>query len=145
MPIIDKGDLLFFKRYHILPRLVINNANVYTTDISYNIRLKENYDKCSFAFCFYNSLTLTMCEYFGRFYGGGVCELVPTEFKSLPIPYTIIDSENIKKLDFMIKNNFDVEEITNFVDALVLKGILSDDEITKLHIIRSRLIGRRIK
>lgn len=145
VPIIEKGDLLFFKRYHILPRLVINNANVYTTDISYNIRLKENYEKCSFAFCFYNSLTLTMCEYYGRFYGGGVCELVPAEFKSLPIPYTTIDSENIKKLDHMIKNNFNVEEITDFVDSLVLKGILSDDEIAKLHIIRSRLIGRRIK
>lgn len=145
VPIIEKGDLLFFKRYHILPRLVINHANVYTTDISYNIRLKEKYEKSSFAFCFYNSLTLTMCEYYGRFYGGGVCELIPTEFKSLPIPYKIIDSESIKKLDYMIKNNFDVEEITNFVDNLVLKDILIDEEIEKLHIIRSRLISRRIK
>lgn len=145
VPIIEKGDLLFFKRYHILPRLVINHADVYTTDISYNIRLKEKYEKSSFAFCFYNSLTLTMCEYYGRFYGGGVCELIPTEFKSLPIPYKIIDLGSIKKLDYMIKNNFDVEEITNFVDNLVLKNILSDDEIEKLHIIRSRLISRRIK
>ena len=145
VPIIEKGDLLFFKRYHILPRLVINHADVYTTDISYNIRLKEKYEKSSFAFCFYNSLTLTMCEYYGRFYGGGVCELIPTEFKSLPIPYKIIDLGSIKKLDYMIKNNFDVEEITNFVDNLVLKNILSDDEIEKLHIIRGRLISRRIK
>ena len=145
VPIIEKGDLLFFKRYHVLPRLVVNNANVYTTDISYNIRLKEKYEKCSFAFCFYNSLTLTMCEYYGRFYGGGVCELIPTEFKSLPIPYTIVDLKSIKKLDYMIKNNFSVEEITNFVDNLVLKEILSDEEIANLHIIRSRLISRRIK
>ena len=86
-----------------------------------------------------------MCEYYGRFYGGGVCELIPSEFKSLPIPYTPIDSENIKKLDYMIKNNFNVEEITNFVDELVLKEILSDEEIANLHIIRNRLISRRIK
>lgn len=145
VPIIEKGDILFFKRYHILPRMVVNNASIYTTDISYNIRLKEEYEKCSFAFCFYNSLTLTMCEYYGRFYGGGVCELVPNEFKSLPIPYKKINSKNIKKLDYMIKNNYDAEIITNFVDNIVLKEILSDEEIASLQIIRSRLISRRIK
>ena len=85
VPIIKKGDACFFKRYHIIPRVIVNAAQLHTTDIIYNIRFNEDYDAASFAFCFYNSLTLALCEYSGRFYGGGVGELVPSEFKQLSI------------------------------------------------------------
>lgn len=39
------------------------------------------------CFSFYNSLTLLFSEIEGRFYGGGVLELTPSEFKGLPICY----------------------------------------------------------
>ncbi len=43
-----------------------------------------------------------MCfaELFGRYYGGGVLELIPSEFKRLPLPYTSIslqEFESFKK------------------------------------------------
>lgn len=145
VPIIKKGDILFFKRYHLMPRLVINEADVYTTDISYNIRLKKEFNKESFGFCFYNSLTLVMAEYYGRFYGGGVCELIPSEFKALPLPYKKINSSDIKKLDKMIRNNASIEKITDFVDSKVLNDFINKDELVIIKNIRNKLISRRLK
>ena len=60
VPIVKKGDVCFFKRFHYLPKIIINSADIHTTDIAYNIRIKDKYDPSSFAFCFYNSLTLPL-------------------------------------------------------------------------------------
>lgn len=145
VPIIAKGDLLFFKRFHLLPKLIINEADIYTTDISYNIRLNKKYDKYSFGFCFYNSLTLAMSEYLGRFYGGGVCEMIPNEFKDLPLPYKVISKEKINKLNNMIEIGCSVDQITNLVDEEVLKDHFSNEELLIIQEIRRKLISRRIK
>ncbi len=82
----------------------------------------------SVAFCFYNSLTVTLCEYRGRFYGGGVGELVPSEFKSLCIPY----------------NNINIEEIFDYVDSIVLED-LSITDIKAIKKIREKYLLRRLK
>lgn len=135
---------MFFKRFNLLPKLVINEARVNTTDISYNIRLFKAFNAQSVAFCFYNSLTITLCEYNGRFYGGGVGELVPSEFKSLSLPYMKIDKRKVKKLDRMIRNNSSIREIISYVDSVVLKE-LSLNEIEMLERIRSKFLMRRLK
>lgn len=144
VPIIPKGDLIFFKRFDVLPKLLVNKANIYTTDITYNVRLHSEYDSASLAFCFYNSLTLALCEYNGRFYGGGVNELVPSEFKTLSIPYKKIEPTNIAKLDNMFRAGKSVEEIIDFVDRVVFKSI-KDEDIKKLKDIRNRYLKRRLK
>lgn len=144
VPIIKKGDVCFFKRYHIIPRIIVNAAQLHTTDIIYNIRFKENYDAGSFAFCFYNSLTLALCEYSGRFYGGGVGELVPSEFKQLSIPYKKIDAKNIEKLDEMFRGRSELSTIIDYVDSVVLTE-LSNNDIQILQHIRSRYLRRRLK
>lgn len=144
VPIIKRGDACFFKRYNIIPRIIANTAQLHTTDIIYNIRFKEGYDAASFAFCFYNSLTLALCEYSGRFYGGGVGELVPSEFKQLSIPYKEIDAKNIKELDKMFRNRSELSAIIDYVDSIVLTD-LSNNDIQILQQIRSRYLRRRLK
>lgn len=144
VPIISSGDLMFFKRYNKLPRLMVNEPRIFTTDISYNIRLTDRFDAKSVAFCFYNSLTITLCEYNGRFYGGGVGELVPSEFKSLCIPYKEIDDENVETLDSMIRQGDSVEQILQFVDEIVLDG-LELYELEKIKKIREKYLIRRLK
>ncbi len=144
VPIIKKGDVCFFKRYHIIPRVIVNEAQLHTTDIIYNIRFKEDYDAASFAFCFYNSLTLALCEYNGRFYGGGVGELVPSEFKQLSIPYKRVEAEDIKELDKMFRDKAELSTIIDYVDSVVLTG-LSNEDIQILQQIRSRYLRRRLK
>lgn len=144
VPIVKKGDVCFFKRFHYLPKIIINSADVHTTDIAYNIRIKDKYDPSSFAFCFYNSLTLALCEYNGRFYGGGVGELVPNEFKSLAIPYKKVTKEQLQQLDNMFRSETPFSDIIDYVDTVVL-GSLSDNEIKLLQNVRNRYLTRRLK
>jgi adenine-specific DNA-methyltransferase len=144
VPIVKNGDIFFFKRFHVIPRIAVNEAETYTTDMCYNIRLKDEYDKYSIAFCFYNSLTLTLCEYFGRFYGGGVCELTPKEFKSISIPYKKIDRKYIVELDRMIKEECEINTIVEFVDKIVFMDLNDKKLIELVKIIRNRFIKRRI-
>lgn len=58
VPIVKKGQVIFFKRYHELPRIYINEADVHTTDAGDHIQIIPEINQESFVFCFYNSLTL---------------------------------------------------------------------------------------
>lgn len=144
VPIVKNGQACFFKRYHNVPKIIVNKAGVHTTDIAYNIRFKKEYDAESFVFCFYNSLTLALCEYNGRFYGGGVGELVPKEFKELHVPYKEISKENIHKLDMMFRSATTIDKIVDFVDEIILDTLRSEDKYL-LQKIRKKYIARRMK
>lgn len=144
VPVVKKGDVCFFKRYDSIPRIMINCAGIHTTDIIYNIRFDSQYDPASFAFCFYNSLTLALCEYNGRFYGGGVGELVPSEFKGLVIPYKKIKKTSIDKLDRLFREKKSIGIIIDYVDSIVLSS-LKPDEISFLQNVRKRYLYRRLK
>ena len=41
--IVNKGDVVFLKRYHIAPRVYINRAHIHTTDagVSYSFKKKD--------------------------------------------------------------------------------------------------------
>lgn len=144
VPIIKKGDVCFFKRFHRIPKVIVNSAGVHTTDIVYNIRFKKEYLPKSFAFCFYNSLTLALCEYNGRFYGGGVGELVPNEFKELSIPYREIGDKELSQLDLFFRKGASISEIVDFVDSIVLRDLSSESRLL-LQDIRNRYLIRRMK
>jgi len=86
----EKPDAFFFKRSHLYPKLLKNNSNALVTDSAYKVGMRNGYDLNSFIYSFYNTLTLLLSELEGRYYGGGVLELIPSEFKKLPIPYNEI-------------------------------------------------------
>lgn len=77
----------FFKRSYGYPRICVNEANVHVTDTAYGINPKLGYTARGICFSFYNSVTMLFAETNGRFYGGGVLELSPTELKCLPVIY----------------------------------------------------------
>ncbi len=112
-------NAFFFKRSHILPKLIKNSANVYVTDAAYNINTKKNYHINSFIYSFYNIITLIFAELLGRKYGGGVLELTPKEFKGLPIPY--IEVLYPVFLDF----TKEYEKSLNKIDLIIRKSELS--------------------
>lgn len=143
VPIVNKGDIVFFKRYNILPRIYINKAKVHTTDAGYHIRLKEEFDAESVVFCFFNSMTLAQCEYNGRYYGGGVSELVPSEFKELSIPYRTIAKEDIAILKELFKEKAPIKEIVDFVNSKTIGLEFRKEEADKFEEIRLKLIKRR--
>ena len=134
---------MFYKRYDEIPRLIVNSCDICTTDIAYNIEVKSEYDIESVGFCFYNSLTLLLCELNGRFYGGGVIELTPNEFRKVKIPYKFIKKKDIDALDEMIRNRINIDEIIKYVDKIVLKDIATAEEIDTINELRREYIKRR--
>jgi adenine-specific DNA-methyltransferase len=77
----------FFKRSHGFPRICVNEADVHITDTAYGLHPKAGRTMRGICYSFYNSVTLLFAEINGRFYGGGVLELSPSELKRLPIAY----------------------------------------------------------
>lgn len=138
---------LFFKRCHNYPKLLKNNSNAFVTDSAYKVNMKADYDLNSFIFSFYNSLTLTFAETNGRYYGGGVLELTPNEFKKLPIPYQIISKQEFENFTVDFENKKNIEEILSKNDKIILADLLnlSDDEVIKIQGIRKKLINKRLK
>ncbi|QHG74441.1 Eco57I restriction-modification methylase domain-containing protein [Ensifer adhaerens] len=87
IPVVAPTEGLFFKRSHRLPKLCINEAGVLSTDTAYQVTPRPGYTMKGICYSFYNSLTSVFCEIDGRFYGGGVLELTPNEFRGLPLWY----------------------------------------------------------
>jgi adenine-specific DNA-methyltransferase len=144
VPIVNKGEIVFFKRYHMVPRVYVNKIDIHTTDAGYHIRLNPEFNKESVVFCFYNSLTLAQCEFEGRYYGGGVSELVPSEFKKLAIPYRNIESQDVEKLNEMFREKENLEKIVSFVNEKTIAKDMSEEEVEKIEYVRRRLVERRM-
>lgn len=140
-------DALFFKRCHNYPKLLKNNSNAFVTDSAYKVNMKDNWDLNSFIFSFYNSLTLVFTETNGRYYGGGVLELTPSEFKKLPIPYVNINLDEFENFTNEFENKKNIEEILHKYDKQILGKVLklNNEEITKVQNIRQKLINKRMR
>lgn len=134
VPIVPRESGFFFKRSHEFPRVCINEANVYLTDTSYGIKVRNGYTMKGICYSFYNSLTLLFAETNGRFYGGGVLELSPTEFRGLPLVYHEPTEEDFSNfLEVHDKAQGNVEIILNFGDNWLQKKLeISNEEIYKI-------------
>lgn len=137
----------FFKRSHLYPKLLKNNAGALVTDSAYKIEMKNGFDLNSFIYSFYNSLTLLFAEIEGRYYGGGVLELTPSEFKKIPLPYTSISEDGFKVFTASFENKENIEEILQQNDYSILNSTLSleQEEITKIRDIRQKLLVKRMR
>ena len=79
-----------------------------------------------------------------EYHGGGVSELVPSEFKALPIPYSKIEREDIEKLDRMFREKNQVEEIVSFVNSKTLMLDMEENTVIDIENIRRKLVKRRL-
>lgn len=139
---------LFFKRCNEYPKIIKNKAKVLATDNAYLISMKNGYNLNSLIFSFYNSLTLSFAELEGRFYGGGVLELTPNEFKNLPIPYFEISESEFDSFAENFEKKNSIKDICNKNDDLILRSIdknIDYETIKKLSKIREKLFLKRIR
>ena len=143
IPVVKSGKVVFFKRYDLCPRMSTNPKEIHTTDIAYNLQLKDKVEAESLVFCFYNSLTLAQCEFMGRYYAGGVSEMTPSEFRAVHVPYRPILPKDILKLNEMFKKDKPLDDIIAFVNSKTISLDLQSNEITTIDSIRERLIKRR--
>lgn len=148
VPSVWSSEAFFTKRSNIFPRIILNKANAYVTDAFYRIRVKDGVKVNNLTFSFYNTFTFIYAELMGRYYGGGVLELTPNEFKDLPLPYIDGDTRSkLSNLDELVRGNSKLTQILNYTDELILKEQygLSDKEVEKLREIYKKLLIRRMK
>ena len=143
----EPGEGLFFKRSHYYPKLVKNEANILVTDSAYKINMKNGYAINDLVYSFYNSLTLLFAELGGRHYGGGVLELTPLEFKSLPLPFIHIDAEKFADFAKEFENKAEIEEVLHKNDHEILGKLLGLNtmDISLIQVIRKKMILKRMK
>lgn len=136
----------FFKRSHLYPKILKNDAKVFVTDSGYKINMKLGSNIQSLIFSFYNSLSLIYAELNGRSYGGGVLELTPNEFKDIPIPYINVDEIIFNRFAYDFKNKNNIESILETQDKFLLHSVLklTYEEIESLQKIRTKLLKKRI-
>lgn len=142
------APILFFKRSHLFPKLIKNDANLTATDSAYYVYPNNNVIVSNLVGSFYNSITMIMAEIYGRYYGGGVLELTPNEFKSLPIPYSDYSIDDLHELNNLFINRVDINEILEKNDRRLFskyfKGITEAD-LSKIKEIRGKLSNRRLR
>lgn len=143
VPSVYSAPIAMLKRAHHYPRLVLNRADVYTTDTAYRIRplgIKPE----ALVLGFVNSLTCLTAEMEGRHYGGGVLELVPSEIERLLVPVIKATVAELTAADRRFRNAKDDSEFLCMQDALVLGriGLTKVDQET-LHNAWVKLRNRR--
>lgn len=137
----------FFKRSHFYPKLLKNEAEVWVTDSAYKIEMRSGFEINHLVYSFYNSLSLVFSEITGRYYGGGVLELTPSEFKKIPIPNIQVSDQ-----DFLAFTN-DFEAKTSIHDILLQNDFpilneslgLNREEILRVQRIYQRLVDKRLR
>lgn len=139
----EPPEAFFFKRSHNYPKLIKNDAGVLVTDSGYKISMLDGYSINDFIYSFYNSLTLIFAEMEGRYYGGGVLELTPSEFKCLPLPLVHISEEKFDFFTSIFENKENIEDVLDYTDQSILN--LNSEEIFKLRHIRRKLMNKRLK
>jgi len=146
IPSIKLSDALFIRRNNLFPRLILNEANAYTTDTMHRVFIKKTTNKNAFIASFYNSLSLAFSEIVGRSYGGGVLELMPSETEQILLPYKEENAEFLSFIDKMIREKKDINEILKFTNKQILKDGygFTDKEIKIADSIWNKLSARRL-
>jgi adenine-specific DNA-methyltransferase len=145
--ILPASDGFFFRRVHHYPKLLKNTAGILVTDTAYQVEMHEGFSIESLIYSFYNSLSLAFAELSGRYYGGGVLELTPSEFKSIPIPYQSINAETFKEYRTIFETKSSIEDVLNLYDTQILNTSLglSTEEIKKIQAILRKLVAKRFR
>jgi adenine-specific DNA-methyltransferase len=146
IPSIKLSDALFIRRNNLYPRLILNEANAYTTDTMHRVFMKKDTDKNAFIASFYNSLSLAFSEIVGRSYGGGVLELMPSEAGKILLPYKIENADLLTTIDKMMREKKSIDEILKITDEQILKNGygFTDKEIKVADSIWKKLSARRL-
>ncbi|WP_029654876.1 class I SAM-dependent methyltransferase [Marinobacter daepoensis] len=127
VPSVYATSIGMLKRCHDAPRLISNTIGAYTTDTAYRIKTLGNVDPDTLVYCFMNPLTAISAELNGRYYGGGVLELVPSEIEKLWIPLPNQLKVELDLLDKEIRT-MPMEEVLRRNGYRVLSNIGIDEK-----------------
>ncbi|HFP0713587.1 TPA: SAM-dependent methyltransferase, partial [Escherichia coli] len=144
VPSVYSTEIGMLKRCHDAPRLIHNRVRAYTTDTAYRVSSTVTSTEnlvCSFL----NPITVITAELEGRFYGGGVLELVPSEIEKLYIPIVEGLEHNVEELNLLIKDG-QIERVIRQQGSLILGTLgFTQEENEKLVEIWKKLRDRRLR
>lgn len=146
VPSIWSSEGMFFKRSHLVPKLIINNSSALVTDSAYRLTMNDGIDVEQLVSSSYNSLTMLFAELIGRYYGGGVLELTPNEFKALPLGYFSDVNDN-----YLLMSSFSVDDevgyVLNYNDQILLSSALGlkEDDVSRIQRIYRKIKARRLR
>lgn len=146
VPSLKISDALFIRRNNLYPRLIINQAEAYTTDTMHRVFVRPETDIQAFTASYYNSVSLAFTEVCGRSHGGGVLELMPNETERVLLPYHKDNASILLTIDKMIRRKANIEEILKYTNLVILKDHfgLTEKEINLAHNIWKKLSSRRL-
>lgn len=124
-------------------KVYISAKEAYTTDTAYRIVPKEKIVAEKLVYCFINTITALSAELEGRFYGGGVLELVPSEIDRLLVPYVANVVPFVNKLDQAIRNA-SMEEILEMQDTALFTEC-GDIDMRDIQLLRKALNRLRLR
>jgi adenine-specific DNA-methyltransferase len=144
VPSVHSTPVGMLKRCHHFPRLVLNQANAFTTDTAYRIQ-PRGVEAAALVACFVNSLTALTAELEGRHYGGGVLELVPSEIERLLVPIPVAGADALlANLDEKMRKEAPAEALLSAQDRKVLRPLgLRKSDCEDLLAAWSRIRNRR--
>ncbi len=150
VPQIRSGRLLLTKRAHHHHRLLLNEADVFTTDTIYRGAMlpARAHMAEDLVAGFQNSLTLLSSEVEGRTYGGGVLELVPSEIARLQVPLVPLGCM-LPQLDQISRQSGGQRDATGAILAVTDQALSEKipgyaDLLPLLRSARQRLCDRRL-
>lgn len=146
VPSLRTSDALFIRRNNIYPKLIINEADAFTTDTMHRVTVKPNAEVRAFTASYYNSLSLAFSEICGRSHGGGVLELMPNEVEEILLPYNPHNSDLLPTIDDMIRSQKHISEVLKLTNKKILKENvgLSESDIALADGIWKKLSNRRL-
>ncbi len=148
VPSLRTGELMLSKRSHHYPRVVLNDADVVTTDTIYRGRAKGELvgRAADLVASFHNSLTLVSAELEGRSFGGGVLELVPSEVARLSVPFVKGFGGELDRLDNIARCGGDSQALVDETDLLLTKADIGLDQhlLDEVRDARLSLLTRRL-
>ncbi|WP_456308934.1 N-6 DNA methylase [Serratia proteamaculans] len=142
VPSIYSTEIGMLKRCHDSPRLILNQVGAYTTDTAY--RVTSTFTNAENLVCsFLNPLTAIIAELEGRYYGGGVLELVPSEIERLYIPILNENKSDMTLLNQLVKDG-KIDQVMQMQGELIFSQLgCSSEEINQLVMIWKKLRDRR--
>jgi len=140
------SDGFFTRRNNIYPKLVLNEAEAYTTDTMHRVQFEDHIKPNSLVASYYNSISLAFAEISGRSHGNGALELMPNEVERILIPYREINSGFLEELDEMLRYGTDIDKIVETTDEILLQDRLgmSDSEVAMANEIWKKMRQRRL-
>lgn len=133
VPSVWVPDAFFLRRNNLYPKFVLNKCNAVSTDTMHRMKINKDVNPDLLLFSYYNSVSFAFSEICGRSYGGGVLEILPGETGNILIP-DVKDfpkdklKELLAKVDEIVRNEKNIEEVLDLVDKELLVKILHVDE-----------------